>query len=117
VIEFKAKVRVTHVLGLHARPGVTIVKCAQKFQRTELELRCLSTNSRALGHSLLSILSLGAGRDSEIELICRGPRADELLKAVRQIFESGFADGGETDEEEYANSPARNSNFRRVSGG
>ena len=85
-------------LGLHARPGVSIVKCAQEHKPTELELRCLSTNSRALGSSLLSILSLGAGRDTEIELITRGPRADELLKAVKHLFDSGFANSEEPDE-------------------
>lgn len=78
-------------MGLHARPGVSIVRCAQEHRPTELELRCLTTNSKALGHSLLSILSLGAGRDSEIELITRGPRADELLKAVKHLFETGFS--------------------------
>lgn len=117
MVEFKAKVRVLNPLGLHARPGVSIVKCAQTFQPTELELRCLSTNSRALGHSLLSILSLGAGRGSEIELICRGPRADELLKAVKHMFDNGFADAGEANEDEFENNSARNINFRRASSG
>ncbi|MEY2987847.1 MAG: hypothetical protein RJB13_1368 [Pseudomonadota bacterium] len=98
MIEFKTRVRVLNRLGLHARPGVSIVKCAQEHRPTELELRCLSTNSRALGSSLLSILSLGAGRDSEIELITRGPRADELLKAVKQLFDSGFASTEDSDE-------------------
>lgn len=103
MIEYKTRVRVLNPLGLHARPGVTIVKCAQEHRPTELELRCLNTNSRALGHSLLSILSLGAGRDSEIELITRGPRADELLKAVKTLFDSGFVvteGGNEGDNEE-----------------
>lgn len=98
MIEFKTRVRVLNRLGLHARPGVSIVKCAQEHKPSELELRCLSTNSKALGSSLLSILSLGAGRDTEIELITRGPRADELLKAVKHLFDSGFASTEELDE-------------------
>lgn len=98
MIEFKTRVRVLNRLGLHARPGVSIVKCAQEHTPSELELRCLSTNSKALGSSLLSILSLGAGRDTEIELITRGPRADELLKAVKHLFDSGFASSEGVDE-------------------
>lgn len=98
MIEFKTRVRVLNRQGLHARPGVSIVKCTQEHEPSELELRCLSTNSRALGSSLLSILSLGAGRDTEIELITRGPRADELLKAVKHLFDSGFASTEELNE-------------------
>lgn len=110
MIEFKTRVRVVNKLGLHARPGVSIVKCTQEHKPSELELRCLSTNSKALGSSLLSILSLGAGRDTEIELITRGPRADELLNAVKHLFDSGFAASEELDEVEGKNNvPARNS--------
>lgn len=114
MVEFKTKVRVTNPLGLHARPGVSIVKCAQAHRPSELELRCLSNNSVALGHSLLSILSLGAGRGSEIELICRGPRADELLKAVKSMFDSGFADSEEGDDDASMQNYNRNSSFKRV---
>lgn len=116
MIEYKARVRVINPLGLHARPGVSIVKCAQAHRPSELELRCLSTNSRALGHSLISILSLGAGRDSEIELICRGPRADELLKAVKLLFETGFAEHEEANEGDFAENSARTGDFQRIGG-
>lgn len=110
MIEFKTRVRVVNRLGLHARPGVSIVKCTQEHRPTELELRCMSTNSRALGSSLLSILSLGAGRDSEIELITRGPLADKLLKAVKHLFDSGFSssedmDEGENPEKSFSGNP------------
>lgn len=116
MIEYKARVRVLNPLGLHARPGVSIVKCAQAHRPSELELRCLSNNSKALGHSLLSILSLGAGRDSEIELICRGPRADELLKAVKGLFDSGFADSEEANEGEFSEDTSRSNHLQRASG-
>ena len=114
MIEYKTRVRVMNPMGLHARPGVKIVRCVQAHRPSELEMRCLSTNSRAIGHSLLSILSLGAGRDSEIELITRGPRADELLKAVMNLFESDFAvtEGpNESDNEEIV---ARGANLQRA---
>lgn len=114
MIEYRARVRVINALGLHARPGVSIVKCAQEHGPSELELRCLSTNARALGHSLISILSLGAGRDSEIELICRGPRADELLKAVKHLFESGFTEHEDVNEGDFAEHSARAGNLQRV---
>jgi phosphotransferase system HPr (HPr) family protein len=114
VIEYKTRVRVMNPMGLHARPGVSIVRCAQAHRPTELELRCLSTNSKALGHSLLSILSLGAGRDSEIELITRGPRADELLKAVKHLFETGFASTEGANENDNEEIVARTSHYQRA---
>ncbi|NBO39372.1 HPr family phosphocarrier protein [bacterium] len=116
MIEYKTRVRVLNPLGLHARPGVSIVKCAQAHKPSELELRCLSTNSRALGHSLLAILSLGAGRDSEIELITRGPRADELLKAVKLLFDSGFATSEEANEGDVEEMASRTRDFARARG-
>ncbi|MBM3382553.1 MAG: HPr family phosphocarrier protein [Betaproteobacteria bacterium] len=114
MIEYKTRVRVMNPMGLHARPGVSIVRCAQAHRPTELELRCLTTNSRALGHSLLSILSLGAGRDSEIELITRGPRADELLKAVKDLFETGFAASEGANESDNEEIVARSAHIQRV---
>ena len=116
MIEYKTRVRVLNSLGLHARPGVSIVKCAQDHRPTELELRCLSSNSKALGHSLLSILSLGAGRDCEIELITRGPRADELLKAVKHLFDSGFAASEGLNEGDREEIVTRSPNFERAGG-
>lgn len=116
MVEYKTRVRVLNPLGLHARPGVSIVKCAQDHRPSELELRCLSTNSKALGHSLLSILSLGAARDSEIELITRGPRADELLKAVKHLFDTGFAVTEGVHEGDHEDLVAGSHNFERLGG-
>jgi phosphocarrier protein len=117
VTEYRARVRVLNPLGLHARPGVRIVKCAQAHRPSELELVCLTTNSQAVGHSLLSILSLGAGRGSEIELICRGPRADELLTEVKSLFDSGFANFEEADDSEFAEDSTRSCDLQRASRG
>ncbi|MFZ9519491.1 MAG: HPr family phosphocarrier protein [Silvanigrellaceae bacterium] len=114
--EHKARVKVMNPLGLHARPGVSIVKCAQAHRPTVLELHCLSNNSKAVGHSLLSILSLGAGRDCEIELICRGPRADELLKAVKFLFDTDFAEPKEANEGEFQEDSPRSPHMQRVGG-
>jgi len=59
---------------------------------------------------------LGAARDSEIELITRGPRADELLKAVKHLFDSGFAVTEGVHESDNEDLVAGNHNFERIGG-
>lgn len=87
----RARVKVRNRLGLHTRPSQLVVQ-AVGGRRASLHIAYPAEGLVADGSSIISILSLGAPQDSELELILQGPEADELCKEVRELFESGFGE-------------------------
>lgn len=90
-----ATVVVTNPQGLHARPAYLLVELAGKFQsRVEL----IKDGEAVDGKSILSILSLGAGEGTSLELVTCGVDAQEALRALVELFQCGFHEGGKVAE-------------------
>lgn len=92
-----AVVLVRNASGLHARPSTLIARLVRVHTAT-LELIHLEFNLVAEGDSVISLLSLGAKQTSQIRLTTSGPNAEDLLKRVRALFESGFGEIAPDDE-------------------
>ncbi len=81
---------VSNPQGLHARPAYLLAQAAEQFQ-SKVEL--IKDGERVDGKSILSILTLGAGKGSSIDIEATGPDASEALTAMAALIESGFPEG------------------------
>jgi len=77
-------------LGLHARPAGQFVALATRFQS---EIRVARGDEWVDGRSILSLLSLAAGRGTRLSVRAEGPDAAEAVAALGQLLESGGESG------------------------
>jgi phosphotransferase system HPr (HPr) family protein len=81
------QVTVVNKEGIHARCAAQIVKLAQ-LTSTPIILK--KADKLAHADNLMEILLLEAVCDSELELTANHPSAASILKAIKQLIESGF---------------------------
>ncbi|MBI4115885.1 MAG: HPr family phosphocarrier protein [Candidatus Omnitrophica bacterium] len=74
-------------LGLHARPAALFVQMANRF-KSSIEVQ--KGRTKANGKSIMGIMTLAAGRGSQITIRATGPDAvkavSELIKLIRNNF-------------------------------
>lgn len=73
--------------GIHARPAALLVQTASKFKS---KIFIEKDSDRINGKSIMGIITLGAGYDSNLKLIADGEDEQEAIKALVQLFESKF---------------------------
>lgn len=73
--------------GLHARAAAKFVKCANSYQS---EIFVKKGNRQVNGKSIMGILTLAAAKGSQILIRAEGIDADEAIKDLGQLIESGF---------------------------
>jgi phosphotransferase system HPr (HPr) family protein len=81
------RVTITRPAGLHARPSLAVAETVRRF-RSRVLVR--SGKDEADAASVLQLLSLGAGEGKELTLTAKGPDADQVVEALRQLFERDF---------------------------
>ena len=82
---------IKNTLGLHLRAASKLVKLAHEYQA---DIYLQKDEIKANGKSMLGIVTLGATCGSILEVMTKGPDAQELLDAVIDLIERNF------DEEE-----------------
>ena len=88
------KVKVKNALGLHARPATVIARLLQKCKaRVLFTYRNETINAR----SIMSVLMLAAGKNSQILISVDGEDAEETLESLVHAFDTEF---GEFESEE-----------------
>jgi len=83
-------VTVTNEQGLHARPAYLLASMAKEF---DAKIEVVTDNERVDVTSILSTLTLGAEKGTELQLEAIGPDAVAALKALAELFEQGFPGG------------------------
>ena len=83
----EAKVRISNDLGLHLRAAGAVVQVATRFTS---EVRLKRGSSEANAKSIMSVLSLAAGKGVELTVITEGPDADAALAALVALVDGGF---------------------------
>jgi phosphocarrier protein len=73
--------------GIHARPAALIVQTAGRFQSNIMFLR---ENEEINAKSIMGIITLGAGYNSEILISAEGPDETEAVEALAGLFERRF---------------------------
>lgn len=89
-------VRVTLVVpneeGLHARPAVVFVKICGKFDATVMVRNLTEDEGPVSANSLISVLTIGARKDDQIEIVAKGPQKNEVIAALKDLFERNLED-------------------------
>lgn len=81
------KLKITHPVGLHARPATVFVKLAKSFSS---EITIFYNGKEANGKSILRVLALGAAFGSEIIIRAEGDDAQQALVSLKELVESNF---------------------------
>jgi phosphocarrier protein HPr len=83
------KVIVTHKVGLHARPASVFVQAAAKFA-SNITVQCEDRTANA--KSILTVLTLGAHKGTEITIAADGDDAEEAVNALVELVENNFGE-------------------------
>jgi phosphocarrier protein len=83
----EAEFVVTSELGLHARPAGQFVALADRFQS---EIRVGRGDEWVDGRSVLSLLSLAAGKGTRLCVRAVGPDAHEAVQALGALLERPY---------------------------
>lgn len=75
--------------GLHARPASQFVQNASKFKSVIKVIKCGKEHN---AKSIMSILSMGAGKGTELIIEASGEDEKEAVNALKTLVESGFVE-------------------------
>lgn len=76
-------------LGLHARPAALFVQMANRF-KAEIEVR--KGKEKVNGKSIMGIMTLAAGRGTQITIRATGPDAVEAVTSLTRLIRSNFGE-------------------------
>ena len=76
-------------LGLHARPAALFVQMANRF---ESEIEVTKGRTKVNGKSIMGIMTLAAGRGSQITIRSTGPDAAKAISALTQLIRDNFGE-------------------------
>lgn len=80
-------VTIVNQQGLHARPAYLFAEMASKF---DAQVELIKDGERIDGKSILSILTLAAGKGAVVSLEATGPDAQEAVDALADLVLEGF---------------------------
>lgn len=79
------KYTISNKVGLHARPASLFVRRANEFQsRIHIRTEQMDIDAK----SILSVMSLGAGRGTVIEIVAEGPDEKQAIHALVEVLDS-----------------------------
>ncbi len=87
----EATVRVTNILGLHARAAARLVRLAITFAST-VKIRRSDTDSDANAKDILSVLSIAASRGVELHIIADGLDENDAIIQITKLFTDKFGE-------------------------
>lgn len=79
------RVKISNSTGLHARPATLLVKKASSFKS---DISIESNGKKVNAKSLIGILSLGATKDTEINVITSGEDEVEAINELVKLIET-----------------------------
>lgn len=83
--------KIINPLGLHARAAAQLVRLAGSF-KSNIKLMRNDNRVVADAKSILSVLTLAAGKGIELKLIVEGEDESDAFNAVTDIFARGFGE-------------------------
>ena len=92
--EHSKVLKIKNKLGLHARASAVLVKTSSKYLS---EVKIIKDDYEVNGKSILGVLSLAAIKGSEIQVIASGSDAENAIKGIENLIESGFGEGIDED--------------------
>ncbi|MDA8351625.1 MAG: HPr family phosphocarrier protein [Firmicutes bacterium] len=86
---YEETLTISNETGLHARPAALLVKEAGKF---ECSIKLVKEGKEVDAKSLLGVMSLSVRQGEEITLRAEGDDAEQAVKTLRQLIESGLGE-------------------------
>jgi phosphotransferase system HPr (HPr) family protein len=81
------KLELKNKLGLHARAAALLVQTVNQFSS---EVRVTKDGIVADARSIMALLTLGAAKESKIQVEIKGKDAEEALRAIERLVEKKF---------------------------
>ncbi|HWP57211.1 MAG TPA: HPr family phosphocarrier protein [Candidatus Acidoferrales bacterium] len=81
------KFQIQNKLGLHARAAATLVQTINRFSA---EVKIAKDGQVVDGRSIMGLLTLGAAKDTKIQVEARGKDAEEAVRAIEKLIENKF---------------------------
>jgi phosphocarrier protein HPr len=81
------KLEIKNKLGLHARAAALLV---QTVNRYTAEVKISKDGQVVDGRSIMGLLTLGAAKESKIQVEARGEDAEEVARAIERLIEKKF---------------------------
>ncbi len=81
------KVTVVNKLGLHARPAMSLVDHANKF---DSDVKIAKGSLSVDGKSIMHVMMLAATKGTELEIKAAGRDAEQAVTTLAGLVESGF---------------------------
>jgi phosphotransferase system HPr (HPr) family protein len=88
-MKLNEKMAIVNKLGLHLRAAAELVKVANKF-KSQITIHHGVQNVNV--KSLMGLMTLAAGRGTELEFAAEGEDAKEALTALRELFANKFGE-------------------------
>ena len=73
--------------GLHARPAVLFVKTCGGFDAAVMVKNLTRDEGPVPANSLISVLTIGARKGDQIEIVAEGPEGNAVITALTELFE------------------------------
>jgi phosphocarrier protein len=89
-MEHSATVTIRNRLGLHARAANSFVRLANLYKS---DITIAKGTQQVNGKSILGILTLAAGHNSEITIEAKGEDARESVEALAKLVRNNFEQG------------------------
>jgi len=81
------EVTIKNRAGIHARPAALIVQTANKFSS---KIHMIKDNEEINAKSIMGIITLGAGYNTNLRIRAEGPDEQEAVNALAELFERRF---------------------------
>ena len=81
------KFEIQNKLGLHARAAATLVQTINRFSA---EVKITKDGQAVDGRSIMGLLTLGAAKDTKIQVEARGNDAEEVVRAIERLIDKKF---------------------------
>lgn len=79
---------VKNKMGIHARPAAMIVRIANQYEDTDVQI--VKDDAKVNAKSIMGVMMLAAGQDSKLIFHVRGKHAGDVLRDMEALFARQF---------------------------
>ena len=89
MVRLERSFEIVNTLGLHARAAAQLVQAANRFHS---EITVEKDGLLVNGKSIMGVLTLAAGKGSQILVACEGEDAQAAMDALAVVIQAGFGE-------------------------
>jgi phosphotransferase system HPr (HPr) family protein len=85
-------ITINHPVGLHARPAVTFVQTASKFQSKIMLTNLTRNSSEVNAKSIVSVVKAAVAQGHTVRLVADGDDAQEAIDTLTKLIADNFGE-------------------------